>query len=136
MSALRKVAVVETRESWTPIVIEGSRNKAAEAPVAAPAAGAGALIKNMALFLSAPFVGLVYAVLLPFVGMGMLLSVAGKALMKQAAFREVLAYAKFLVKMAVAPFVGLAYIVALPFIGIAMLLWNGGKALIGVRTPE
>ncbi len=117
---------------------------AAPAPMTAPAApaaqprpvGAFGTVKNMALFLSAPFVGLVYAVLLPFVGMGMLLSVAGKALMKQAAFREVLAYAKFLVKMAVAPFVGLAYIVALPFIGIAMLLWNGGKALIGVRTPE
>ena len=30
------------------------------------------VLKNMALFLVAPFVGLVYAVLLPFVGVGML----------------------------------------------------------------
>jgi CheY-like chemotaxis protein len=30
------------------------------------------LIRNMALFLSAPFIGLLYAVLLPFVGVGML----------------------------------------------------------------
>jgi hypothetical protein len=30
------------------------------------------LIRNMALFLSAPFIGLLYAVLLPFVGIGML----------------------------------------------------------------
>lgn len=30
------------------------------------------VLKNMALFLSAPFVGLLYAVLLPFVGLGML----------------------------------------------------------------
>jgi CheY-like chemotaxis protein len=30
------------------------------------------LIRNMALFLSAPFIGLLYAVLLPFVGFGML----------------------------------------------------------------
>jgi DNA-binding NtrC family response regulator len=30
------------------------------------------VIRNMALFLCAPFIGLLYAVLLPFVGMGML----------------------------------------------------------------
>jgi CheY-like chemotaxis protein len=121
-----------------PEVAAAPAEAAAPAPaVAEPeAAGAFGTIKNMLLFLSAPFVGLVYAVLLPFVGMGMLLSVAGKALMKQAAFREALAYGKFLVKMIAAPFVGLAYIVALPFIGIALVLWNGGKALIGIRNPE
>lgn len=112
----------------------------AAAPAAPPAepeaAGAVGTVKNMLLFLSAPFVGLVYAVLLPFVGMGMLLSVAGKALMKQAAFREALAYGKFLLKMIAAPFVGLAYIVALPFVGIALVLWNGGKALIGARAHD
>ena len=34
------------------------------------------LLKNMALFLASPFIGLAYAVLLPFVGLGMLLWVA------------------------------------------------------------
>lgn len=38
------------------------------------------LLKNMALFLSAPFVGLLYAVLLPFVGLGMLAWIGAKAL--------------------------------------------------------
>jgi CheY-like chemotaxis protein len=115
----------------------------AEPAVATPAAAAEAeapgvfsTIKNMALFLSAPFVGLVYAVLLPFVGMGMLLSVAYKAARQQPAFREALAYGKFLLKMIAAPFVGLAYIIAFPFVGLAMLVWNGGKALIGARTSE
>jgi CheY-like chemotaxis protein len=46
-------------------------------PPAAPAAEAAPakkpnVLKNMVLFLLAPFVGLVYAVLLPFVGIGML----------------------------------------------------------------
>jgi CheY-like chemotaxis protein len=38
------------------------------------------LLVNMALFLSAPFIGLLYAVLLPFVGMGMLAWTAVKVL--------------------------------------------------------
>jgi CheY-like chemotaxis protein len=56
----------------------------APAPSAAPAAEApvkfSALrtLKNMALFLAAPFIGLLYAVLLPFVGLGMLVWVALK----------------------------------------------------------
>ena len=37
------------------------------------------VLKNMALFLSAPFIGLLYAVLLPFVGMGMLVWTVVKA---------------------------------------------------------
>ena len=110
------------------------------APVAAAAEeeapGRFAVLKNMALFLSAPFVGLVYAVLLPFVGMFMLARIGGKALMQQPAAREALSYGKFVLKMVAAPFVGLAYILAFPFVGLAMLIWNGGKALIGAKTSE
>ncbi len=39
------------------------------------------VIKNIALFVAAPFIGLVYAVALPFVGIAMLAWTAGKALM-------------------------------------------------------
>ncbi|HEX9719552.1 MAG TPA: response regulator [Ramlibacter sp.] len=65
-----------------------------EVQAAAPAAHAEPepekkrnLFVNMALFLSAPFIGLLYAVLLPFVGMGMLAWAAFKAIRapKQAA---------------------------------------------------
>ena len=59
---------------------------AAEAPPPAPAAPVAPevakkpnVLKNMALFLSAPFIGLLYAVLLPLVGMGMLVWTAVKA---------------------------------------------------------
>jgi CheY-like chemotaxis protein len=54
-------------------------------PAAAPAepevVGKYSMLKNMVLFLSAPFVGLLYAVLLPFVGLGMLAWIGGKALL-------------------------------------------------------
>jgi hypothetical protein len=40
------------------------------------------VLKNMALFLASPFIGLAYAVLLPFVGFGMLLWVATEGLRK------------------------------------------------------
>ena len=100
------------------------------------APGKLSMLKNMALFLSAPFVGLVYAVLLPFVGLGMLAWIGGKAFVKQPAVREALTYGKFMLKTVAAPFVGLAYIIAFPFVGLAMLVWHGGKALIGERTSE
>jgi hypothetical protein len=43
------------------------------------------LLKNMALFLASPFIGLAYAVLLPFVGFGMLLWIATEGLRKSRA---------------------------------------------------
>ncbi len=107
----------------------------APAPAAMPAAEVqpqaarkGGLIRNMALFLSAPFVGLVYAVLLPFVGLGMLFWFAGQALMKQPRAREAWAAAKVALKLLAAPFVGLAYLVVLPFAALGMLVWTAAKA--------
>jgi hypothetical protein len=85
--------------------------------------------RNVALFLAAPFIGLAYAVLLPFVGMAMLLVTAAKALVAAGA----LAYAARLVKnvalLVAAPFIGLVYAVTFPFVGIAMLLWTAVEAL-------
>lgn len=86
----------------SPEMIEDSAARAlAHAPLPAPAAAAPAaaavppaapaavrkpnVVKNMLLFLMAPFVGLVYAVLLPFVGIGMLAWVALKKEPKEAA---------------------------------------------------
>lgn len=66
-----------------PVVLPAA---AAAAPEAAPAAARKPnVLKNMLLFLVAPFVGLVYAVLLPFVGIGMLAWVALKKEPKEAA---------------------------------------------------
>jgi len=90
----------------------------------------------MALFLSAPFVGLIYAVLLPFVGLGMLAWVVGQALMTQSWAKSALRVGKVGAKVLVTPLAGLAYITLLPFAGIAMLAWIGGKALLGRSDTE
>jgi CheY-like chemotaxis protein len=90
----RAVGVAEfLHKPLSPEMIEDSAAKAlAPAPIAAvqPAVAADAaaaevapakkpnVLKNMVLFLLAPFVGLAYAVLLPFVGIGMIAYVALK----------------------------------------------------------
>lgn len=130
MSALRKTVVVEPREPWTPVVIVGSGSKASEVkaePAAAPGHG---LFTNMALFLSAPFIGLLYAVLLPFIGLAMLAWFAGKALFESAKVRKALRFGKRMLLIAAAPLVGLAYLIVLPFAGFGMLAWYGATALM------
>jgi hypothetical protein len=122
MSALRRVLVVETREAWTPVVIEGSGGTASEV-TAEPAVTRGEMLKNMALFLSAPFIGLLYAVLLPFVGLAMLAWFAAKAAHESAGVRTALRFGRKVVLVAAAPLVGLAYVIVAPFAGIAMLAW-------------
>ena len=57
--------------------------------------------KNVALFLAAPFIGLVYAVLLPFVGIAMLVVTGTKALVAASRSRSIslLIAASFSMKM-------------------------------------
>jgi CheY-like chemotaxis protein len=57
--------------------------EAAGAAPAAEAAGAGSTLKNIALFFAAPFVGLAYILAFPIVGLGMLVWMGGKALIKR-----------------------------------------------------
>ncbi|HET8747081.1 MAG TPA: response regulator [Ramlibacter sp.] len=59
----------------SPTAMPASAVPAAEAPAQG---GPLRMLRNMALFLAAPFIGLLYAVLLPFVGLGMLAWVAIK----------------------------------------------------------
>ena len=80
---------------------------------------------------AAPFIGLVYAIMLPFVGMGLLATLATKALVnKYPAAGSALTFLKNVGKFVAAPFVGLAFIVLLPFIGLAMLAWYGVRGLL------
>jgi hypothetical protein len=65
--------------------------------------------KNIALFLAAPFIGLVYAMLLPFVGLGMMAIIGGKALVKNPAALRALIAARKVALFALAPFIGLVY---------------------------
>ena len=82
-------------------------------------------LTNIALFLAAPFIGLLYALMLPAVGMAMLVGIGGKALMKK--YPAV----KTTATLIATPFIGLAYAVALPFIGMGMLIWTAAQAVMG-----
>jgi CheY-like chemotaxis protein len=82
--------------------------------------------RNIALFLAAPFIGLAYALMIPWVGLGMLLTQGIKALALRAEGPSV---TPRLAMLAVAPFMGLAFVLLLPVVGLAMLAWSGSQAL-------
>ncbi|MCX7172374.1 MAG: response regulator [Proteobacteria bacterium] len=87
-------------------------------------AKAGNTLKNIALFLAAPFIGLAYVIAMPFVGAGMLAWMGGKALFEKAPI------VKTVVMTVATPFIGLAFILVAPIVGIGALGWYGTKALL------
>ena len=99
---------------------------AAEAPAAE--AAKGSLLKNIALFLAAPFIGLAYIVALPIVGMAVIATLAGRAAAKYDLVRSVARVVRNVTMMVVGPVIGLISVVLFPFIGLAMLAWMAGKA--------
>ncbi|MDD5177462.1 MAG: response regulator [Sterolibacterium sp.] len=101
-------AVEEPKTTETPVEKEAKR---------------GSHLKDVALFLSAPFIGLAYILAMPFIGVGMLAWFGGNAVLKNQA-------AKTLAGVVAAPFIGLAFIVVAPFAGLGALAWIGGKALL------
>lgn len=128
----------------SPEMIEGSAQEALleKAPVPAPQIAAEApavaipavakresVVKNVALFFAAPFIGLAYFIAFPFIGLGVLAWMGGRELMKYRAVRTTAGFVKHFTLLIAAPFLGLAYIIALPFIGFAMLAWAGIRAL-------
>ncbi|CAG1018050.1 hypothetical protein BURC_02774 [Burkholderiaceae bacterium] len=137
MSALRKVLVVHeepvvgtsahrVQPSAKASVVIAMTPRVSPPVYEAPAStrpSAAKLLRNMALFLSAPFIGLLYAVLLPFVGLGLLVWIAAKPLLERPRVRAALQTGKAAARLMAAPFVGLAYVVFFPFIAMAMLVW-------------
>lgn len=134
-------------------------------PVHAAVAGkVPALLKNMVLFLASPFIGLAYAVLLPFVGLGMLLWVATEGLRKprraagetvaqeavpaeapaepiafavaaeEAHAHGLAGVAMLVAKLLAAPLAGLAFVIALPFVALGALAWTGARAALARTT--
>ncbi len=85
------------------------------------------IARDIALFFAAPFVGLVYVVAMPFVGLFMLGWITGRKLF---AHREAL---KTVGLCVATPFVGLAYILLLPVAGLATLATIEMRRL--VATP-
>lgn len=126
----------------SPDMIEGSANRippvlrvvTPTTPVEAPIAQEPEMAhwKSVLLFLAAPFIGLMYALFLPLVGIGMLAYTGYTAFNKTKIFVK----AKNIGLFIAAPFIGLAYAVSLPFLGLGMLAWVGGKALISSRQTN
>jgi len=109
--------------------VEAAPPAVAEPEPAAEPVGNESRLKNIALFLAAPFIGLVYAVFMPVVGLVMLAWMGGKALAERVATKGTLRVLKSMGMFVASPFIGLAYIVIGPFVGIAMLAWMGARAL-------
>ena len=93
-------------------------------------------LKKIALLLAAPFIGLAYFLFLPFIGLGMLATMAVKALVKLPVMREPVAFLKNVGLFLAAPFIGLAYVVLFPFIGMAILARTGYKAMREKKAAE
>lgn len=85
-------------------------------------------LTKMALLVASPFIGLIYALSLPLVGIAMLLWTAGQALATWPAAKKPLRFLRNVALFLAAPFIGLAYAVMLPFVGSAMLIWAGLQA--------
>lgn len=143
------------RKPLSPEMIEGSAQKAfsekdataqsasAAAPMAVPEPSAEPsapnpalrFIKNVALFLAAPFVGLAYILAFPIVGLGMLAWTAMQAQKKKSEAAAMLQTApakpsalKTVAMIIAAPFIGLAYVIVGPIVGLGLLLWFGFRA--------
>ena len=101
----------------------GYTGRAAKLNTARVAGRIGRNAKNVALFLAAPFIGLAYLVVFPFVGIALLAWVAAKAAMKNEKTRPI--------AMAIAaPFIGLAFVTVGPIAGLGALVWYAGKKLM------
>jgi CheY-like chemotaxis protein len=85
---------------------------------------------NIALFLAAPFIGLVYALMLPAVGMAMIAGIAGKALVTKYPAVKTVAL------LIAAPFIGLVFAVTLPLVGGVFLIKAAAQAAMAKATAQ
>ena len=142
MTALRKILieeepVVATKVARAPVtrlyVVANDAPVPAKAPAAAPEA-AGNALTNIVLFFAAPFIGLIYVIAFPLVGLAALAVLAGRVLAKYEAVKTTALVVKNVGLMVAAPVLGLAYVVLFPFIGLAALAWMGGRAVVAARA--
>lgn len=137
MTALRKILITEepvaavtlARTPATKLYIV-TDNVPGEVRATAAEATGGAL-KNVLLFLAAPFIGLAYIVAFPFVGLGVLAVLAVRAAAKFKAVKLAGLALKNVGMVVAAPVLGLAFVVFFPFVGLAGLVWLGSRAMVG-----
>ena len=84
---------------------------------------------KVGLFMAAPFIGLAYALFLPFFGLGVLAWTVVRTLARYKLLRN-------LALFAVAPFIGLAYALLLPFVGLGALAWMAARTLMKQPEPK
>ena len=134
MRALHTTLALETGTAWTPAMIVKARRPATRRTATRTETRAtGKQLRNVALFLMAPFVGLLYIVLLPFVGLGMLAWFAGRTFVETGRAATTLRVAKKVALVAAAPFIALGYVIAMPFVGIGMLAWAAMAPAVRAR---
>ena len=125
----------------SPAMIEDSARDALAAPqaqvLALPAAAitrkaepdaGGSTLRNILLFFAAPFIGLAYIVVFPFVALGMMAVIAGREANKIPKLHAIGVPMKNIAMVLATPVFGLVYIMLFPFIGLASLLWLAGRA--------
>ena len=125
----------------SPAMIEDSARDALAAPqaqvLALPTAAVtrkaeldagGSALRNILLFFAAPFIGLAYIVVFPFVALGMMAVTAGREANKIPKLHAIGVTMKNIAMVLAAPVFGLVYIMLFPFIGLASLLWLAGRA--------
>ncbi len=139
MTALRKTLFVEEEPVLAAAVARAPAVKLYVVPTGAPAEAATAapetaatVIKNVALFFAAPFIGLAYIVAFPFVGLGLLAVVTVRIAAKFTVVRTLAVMLKHVGMLLAAPFIGLAYVVFFPVICLTVLAWTGGRAVLGL----
>src|SRR3989344_5944278 len=98
----------------------------------------GSRVKDIALFLAAPFIGLVYMLLFPFVGMFLLARVAFQAREKKLEAEAAVGRSplKSVALFLAAPFIGLIFAIGAPFIGLALLVRAALKAQVKADKNE
>jgi len=84
------------------------------------------MVKNIGMFLAAPFIGLAFVVALPLIGIYQLAKLALEAYAKSvpalaAKLKNALGLVKNVGLFFAAPFIALGYIIALPFVGFVMI---------------
>lgn len=118
---------------------------AAEAEVAETAAptdktgllsDALSFVGKIGLFVAGGFIGLAYAIFLPFFGLALLAWMGVRALFRLNALRRLGGFLKNVSLFVAAPFIGLAYAILLPFVGIGVLAWLGARMLIKPPEPK
>jgi hypothetical protein len=128
MKALKNIltakhAFVAEGAAWALPGEAGAVTTAREAAGAKKETPAGTHLKNVALFLAAPFIGLAYLMTFPLVGLCMFAWLAGKKLLANKTARPI-------VLAAAAPFATIAFVTVGPVVGLGALAWIGGRALL------